>query len=413
MAFVRGAAVVFLCALFLVGCGLGGDEQADEITAEQLAIMVLPQEEFDGGAGLVLDTEDAGPVSAREAADSTVDLEDDASDLRRAGWADGYELNYSVANRGAVLARGQGLFGVGSSVDLFDTETSARAQLLKEIQGYERYRGKKREGVRLVRFETFEVDIGDEGWGVEFTMRGQATLHGTGVFFRSGRVVASVGYSRGDRATMRDEAIKAGRALESRIERALAGELDAEPVPVPREVPEPTQAQLAKMTLAVKDLPSGAFLTDEGRERGDDSVTFFRHFDVRQTMIGGSHLMFLRAETQVFETPAAAQLMMRYISSPKGRDKFAEGVLRGFRRVAGARGRNVSVAALPGARGNRTGIVVTFDLPTGRFRTATVVVRSGRKIAIVSGFCTAQAVHPRDLPPLGERARKRLASIPV
>jgi hypothetical protein len=31
----------------------------------------------------------------------------------------------------------------------------------------------------------------------------------------------------------------------------------------------------------------------------------------------------------------------------------------------------------------------------------------------VSGFCTAQAVHPQDMPPLGERARKRLASIPV
>jgi hypothetical protein len=410
--FIRGAALV-VCVLALAGCGLGGGEETGEIGAEQLAVMVLPREEFDGASGLVLDTEDAGRVSAREAAESTVDLEDDASDLRRAGWTGGYELNYSVPNRGAVLARAQGLFGVGSSVDLYDTETAARAYLLNEIQGYERYRGKKRDGVRLVRFETFEVDLGDEGWGIEFTMRGQATLHGTGVFFRTGRLVASTGYSRADRATMRDEAMKAGRALESRIERELAGELDAKPVRVPREVPEPTQAQLAKLTLGLKDLPSGTFVTAEGRERGDDSVTFFRNFDVQETMIGGSHLMFLRAETQVFDTPAGAQLMMRYISSPKGREKFAQGVLRGFRRVAGARGRNVSVAPLPGARGNTTGVVVTFDLPTGRFRTATVVVRSGRKIAIVSGFCTAQAVHPQDMPPLGERARKRLASIPV
>jgi hypothetical protein len=244
-------------------------------------------------------------------------------------------------------------------------------------------------------------------------MRGESTLHGTGVFFRTGRLVASTGYSRADGATMRDEAMKAGRALESRIERVLTGDLDAKPVPVPREVPEPTQAQLAKMTLGVEDLPSGAFLTDEGRERGDDSVTFFRNFDVQETMIGGSHLMFLRAETQVFDTPAGAQLMMRYIAGPKGREQFAKGVLRGFRRVAGARGRNVNVAPLPHARGNTIGVVVTFDLPTGRFRTVTVVVRSGRKIAIVSGFCTAQAVHPQDMPPLGERARKRLASIPV
>jgi hypothetical protein len=412
MAFVRGAALVVL-ALALAGCALGGGEKSEEISAEQLAIMVLPQEELEGVAGFPLDTADSGSVNAREAADSTLDSSDGASDLRQAGWTAGYELNYTAADAGAMLADAQGLFNGGSSVDLFDTETAARAFLVTQIREYERLRGKEREGVRLVRFETFDVDVGDEGWGVEFSARGKSTLHATGVFFRSGRLVAAAGYVRADETTMREAAVKTARALESRIERVLAGKLDAEPVPVPGEELEPTQAELSKMTLGLKDLPEGAFLTDEGRARGDGFVTFYRDFNVEQTMIGGSHLMFLRAQTQVFETKAGAEFMMRSLSRSKGRAEFARGVLMGFSKLAGTKARNVRVAPLRGMQGDSTGVVVTFDLPSGRFRTATVVVRSGRSVAIVSGFCTAHAVHPNDLPPLGERAQARLAAIPV
>ena len=81
MAFVRGAALVVL-ALALAGCALDGAEESDEITAEQLAIMVLPQEELEGVAGFALEKADSGSVSAREAAESTVDPSDGATDLR-------------------------------------------------------------------------------------------------------------------------------------------------------------------------------------------------------------------------------------------------------------------------------------------------------------------------------------------
>ena len=408
MAFVRGAAL-FVLALALAGCAMGEAEDSGEITAEQLAIMVLPQEALDGTAGFPLDKADSGPVSAREAADSSVDPSDGAADVRQSGWVAGYELNYTSSDLQAMLARAEGLFNAGSSVDLYDTETAARASLLTEIRGYERLRGTVQDGVRLVRFETFDVDIGDEGWGVEFTVRGKSTLHATGVFFRSGRVVAGTGFSRADETTMREAAVKAARALESRIGRSLAGDLDDKPVPVPGQEPEVTQAQLSKMTLTLKDLPTGAYLSDENRTAGKSSVGLYRTFDVQNTMIGDSHLMFLRAGTQVFDTEASAQFFMRYVSGPKGRAEFARGVLRGFRELAGARPRNIRIAPMRGA----TGLVVTFDLPTGRYRTATVLVRSGRAVAVVSGFCTAHAVHPDDLPPLGEKALRRLRTIPV
>ena len=412
MAFVRGAALLVL-ALALAGCAMGGAEDSDEITADQLAVMVLPQEELEGAAGFPLDKADSGPVSAREAADSSVDPSDGAADVRQSGWVAGYELNYTSSDLQAMLANAEGLFNAGSSVDHFDTETAARAALLTEIRGYERLRGKELEGVRLVRFETFDVDIGDEGWGVEFTARGKSTLHATGVFFRSGRVVAATGYVRADETTMREAAVKAARALESRIQRSLAGDLDDEPVPVPGQAPEVSAAELSKMTLSLKDLPTGAYLSDESRVKSKVSVGFYRTFDVDSTMIGGSHLMFLRAGTLVYENAASAQLSMRYVSGPKGRSDFARGVLRDFQKHVGARPRNVRVAPMHRPGAGATGMVITFDLPTGRYRIATVLVRSGRALAVVSGFCTAHAVHPEDISPLGEKALRRLRTVPV
>jgi hypothetical protein len=414
MGFLRLAGPV-VCALALAGCAFGDEGGPQEITQDELAIMVLPREGFGTAlAALEVDAQDSGRVSAKEAAESTTDPDDTAADLRQAGWVGGYELNYSDPNRSASFERGEGLIVVGSTIDLFDTETSARSYLLQEIRDFEQFRGKDVQGVRLAKFETFDVDVGDEGWGIEFTARaGRATMHVTGVAFRSGRLVADAGFMRADDGTARADALTAARALESRIQRVLAGDLDAQPVPLPVQEAVVTQSQLARGTLAVKDLPAGARVADEGRLRSEKSISYYRTFDVQDTMIGGSHLMFLRAQTQVFETEAAAQLMMRYLSNPKGRAQFAREVLRGFKKLAGARARNVHVTVLSQTGRGATGIVVTFDLPSGRFRTATVLVRSGRSVAVVSGFCTAQAVHPDDLPPLGDKARERLASIPV
>jgi hypothetical protein len=104
---------------------------------------------------------------------------------------------------------------------------------------------------------------------------------------------------------------------------------------------------------------------------------------------------------------------MRYVSGPKGRSEFARGVLRDFQKHVGARPRNVRVAPMHRPGAGATGMVITFDLPTGRYRIATVLVRSDRALAVVSGFCTAHAVHPEDISPLGEKALRRLRTVPV
>jgi hypothetical protein len=414
MAIVRLAASI-ACALALAGCAFGQAEDSAEITDDQLAVMVLPRAELGTPVGFELDPADSGPISAREAADATTDPRDNAADLKRAGWLGGYELTFADPNRSVSFQRGEGVVMGDSTVQLFDTETSARAHLLGEIKDLERFRGQVVDGVRLARFETFEVDVGDEGWGVELTARARGvTLHGTGVLFRSGRLTADTGFLHLDRADRRGEAVAAARALESRIARVLAGDLAAKPVPLPVEetrAPLPKPTQLARMTLALEDLPPGARLADEGRwTSGRDSVSYYRTFDVEQTMLGSSHLEMIRAETRVFATERSAQRALRAAASPAGRRAFARTLVRNFARITGATAENVEVRPLARPGANAAGFVVTFDLPGGRFKTATIFVRSGRSLANVTGFCRAQAVNPDDLRPLAATARNRLAA---
>jgi len=410
--FLRLAGLL-VCALALAGCAFGDEGGSEEINRDELAIMVLPRGELGSEFAAFEVDDDSGPGSARRLADNTMDPDDTPASLKRAGWTTGYDLTYSTKKRLAGEGR-RSAVSAGTSADLFATETDARSFILGEIRQFERFEGKTHEGVKLLRTDEFDVAVGDESWGVELEFRtGRVTVRSTGVIFRHGRLVATAFHLRADGADARAQTASLALKLENRIEHVLAGELDAQPVPLPAREPVVTQAQLARGTLAVKDLPAGARVAEEGRLRSEKSISYYRTFDVQDTMIGDSHLMFLRAQTQVFETEAAAQLMMRYLSNSKGRAQFAREVLRDFTKLAGARARNVHVTALSQAGRGATGIVVTFDLPSGRFRTATVLVRSGRSVAVVSGFCTAHAVHPDDLPPLGDKARARLASIPV
>jgi hypothetical protein len=192
--------------------------------------------------------------------------------------------------------------------------------LLQEMRDLERFRGKVLNGVRLARFETFDVNVGDEAWGIELTARARGvTLHGTGVLFRSGRLVADTGFLHLDQAGRRGEALAAARALEARIQHVLAGDLDAQPVRLPAKEAAVTRAQLARMTLSLKDLPAGARLDAEGRAPGGGgAVSYYRTFDVEDTMVGSSHLLFVRAQTQVFEKEANAARMLRLLQTPMG-----------------------------------------------------------------------------------------------
>jgi hypothetical protein len=406
---------LLVCALVLAGCAFGEDG-AQEVTREQLAIMVLPRDEL-GAQYAAFEVEDgSGPGTARDLAESTIAQDDTAASARRAGWTAGYDLTYAdpVQERLAAAQR-HGALAVSTSADLFATETDARAFIIGEVGGFERSEGDKVNGVKLLRVELFDVRAADEAWGLEFEFAsGNETMRSTVVLFRRGRLVGSVYYLRADRADMRAQAVTLADTVARRIEQVLAGELDADPVPLPAKTVIAKPAQLARMTLTAKDLPAGARVAEEGRGRSDDHyVSYYRSFDVSNTMVGSSHLLFLRAQTDVFETAETAEAFLGYLATAKGRRTLAREVQRGFKEMAGGLARNFDVRALARPGRDAAGIVITFNLAGGRYRIASVFVRSGRAVAIISGFCNAHAVHPGDLPPLGTKARARLASIPV
>jgi hypothetical protein len=274
MGYLRGAGAL-ACVLVLAGCTFGQEEGAEEVTRSQLAVMVLPRDELGSAYATFEVDEDSGRGSARRLAKSTVDPDDNARSVRQGGWSAGYDLGYSDnAQRRLAAKRRRGVLSVGTSVDLFATETDARYFILDEIGEFERFEGKRVQGVKLLRVDVFDVSVGDEGWGVEFDFRAEnGKLTSTGVFFRRGRLVATAGFLRADDSDVRAEAASLAQKLEQGIDRVLAGDLRAQPVSLPARKPTATRAQLARMTLALKDLPSGARLADQGR--GPATTTAF------------------------------------------------------------------------------------------------------------------------------------------
>ena len=64
-------------------------------------------------------------------------------------------------------------------------------------------------------------------------------------------------------------------------------------------------------------------------------------------MVGGSlHLVALRAETQLYDTPASAVLGMKLVDRPGGRQVYAQGVVQSFAEETSVRPTNVRVSSL-------------------------------------------------------------------
>jgi hypothetical protein len=130
-----------ICLAVLTACGGdNGDNELDRalrsITENDLAIMVLPQEDLgEEFADLQIDDE-SGFVDNEEAADDTVDPDDTADDLERAGRINGYQLNFSIGEAEVVrvLQAGEGVILVGTEVELFDDADSASDYLAKQVE---------------------------------------------------------------------------------------------------------------------------------------------------------------------------------------------------------------------------------------------------------------------------------------
>jgi hypothetical protein len=414
---LRGCLLAGAAVLLLAGCGFGAKEprQAapkEPVTRAQLAAMVLPKAKLGPSAkGLVL-YGGSGVMTNAKQASATVDPNDSAGSLKSSGRILGYEESYEPPKLAALKRRGTLTMGTG--VELLDDSVYATQYLHRRLNDYERLKGAVRPGVKLRNVSAFEVaGIGEEGGGVRGTLviPGLLTGHETSVVFRRGRIVGYATVIRGSRADARQEALRLAVALDRRIQDVLSGEIAVKPQKTHKTDPALVAARkkLPQMTMAAEDVGSAATVFEEGKGKGSSYASYHRTF--RDVVVGGSHLVSLRAETQMHNTVAGAGLALKYVTTSAGRQEFATGVTQGFTDVTGVRPANVRVRAMQSPGPGMKGLVVTFEYAGARFTTAGIFMRRGRAVQSVVAICRREAFDPNDLKPLARRAQARLTAV--
>ena len=402
-------------SLLLAGCGLGNGgspgKEEQKITKADLARMVLPRDELGSVAvGLRIEA-DAGPVGNAEAAEGTLDPDDTAETLAGLGRVTGHELAYERPGLVSVK-KPRGVLYAGTEVELLRDPVYAAKHLNKQLNDFQRLQGRRDLGVKLTRVSTFDVAVvGEEAEGLRATASlAGLRMHMTLVAFRRGRLVGVASMARADRRDVADETRRLARRLDARIQGVLAGTIrDAAEPADPSKAAFAGRERLPALTLQAGDVGPGATVSEQGGKKEDGYVSHQRTFtDVR---VGRSHLVVLRAETQLYRSGSTAALAYRLMKTPDGRRLYARLAMKSFADSWGVKPRKVVVRPLAGAGREATGLVVTFELPTGTFRIASVFVHSGRHIQAVTAFCRAESLDPSDLVPLGERARRRLLAV--
>jgi hypothetical protein len=409
---------LFGALLLLAGCGLGESSSREPapkqpVTREQLAAMVLPRDALGASArGLVAHAGSGATPNARFASMS-IDPQDTASSLGAVGRVLGHDATY-VHPRLASLTVRKGVLTASSGVELLQDNVYAAQYLHARLNEYERLKGPVRPGLKLRNVAPFDVaGIGDEGGGVRAAVLipGLIRGHETSVVFRRGRIVGYVSVMRAEKGDASQEAMKLAVALDRRIQSVLSGEIEVKEVK-PSKLAVANRAarkRLPEMTMAATDVSPEAKVYDEGKYDGDGFVGYERTF--QDVLVGGSHLVRLRALTAAYESEASAVLDLKFVERASGRHAYAEEVVRAFAKETGVRPTNVRVSKLKSPGRGMKGIVVTFELVGARFQMASLFMRSGRFVQSVTGICRTEAFDPNDLKPLAQRAQVRLLAV--
>ena len=390
---------VCLAAAFLLaatGCGiLTSSEKAPPVTEAALATMVVQEgalkEEFP-----VLERDgESGTLSAQEMADQTFDPNDTASGLRRAGWLRGYLMDY-------YNPRGKGLVSVYTSVALFDSAGAARAVASNEENGARVRDGKTVGGAAYKGLELANPEVGDEAWGMEFSVAtDKTTYHITAILFRREQVLGRAIITRTDDTVVRTQVLRLAQITDDRIQRILSGELK----------PAALSAEDDPRSLVMKRSDFGLYLAlaHQGAFRNGPVKGYLQEFDVEHGNIGSSRPMYLRTVAQIFPTTKAAAEDQRYFSSAQGRETIVARFLNAFLKGA-SKPQGVQVGALAVKGADNAGLVFSFQAPRGRILGVMVTSRVGsaRGNLTVVGF--ADEMRPADIVKLLPRLRARLGA---
>lgn len=400
------AALVVTCVLLLAGCGFAKEEKTAtrEVKRADLRRMVVLKANLGQIArGLTLDGEGTGRADNRKAAEDSIDPKDTARTLARAGRIQGYELTYS-ASRPSPL----GVTVVSQGVELFRTKKAASRYLKKSMDDYRRFRGRTIDGIKLVRAESFDVDVGDDAAGLNLTVSSPATrrtVFGTIVVFRRGRVVGGAAVVLRRRLIVSGDAERIAGAVDERLQDLMSGKARARASAPDRKAPRTPDPK--PLTLEAKDFPLRTRPGHQGYVPSSGVRVYLREYDVLGGSLAGSKVLYLRTMAQVFASPRAAARNQAYLATINGARSVARRFVRAGFSTTSFTPRRVTASPIHSNARDTAAFHFFFRTPKGRIEGVLVSVARGRFTASVLVMGYAPEVDPADV--LSARAKLRAA----
>lgn len=419
----------FAVLLVLPACGSQASQRAGAPwpgdIRSRLDTVVVPVADI---GGLPIDEPRVAPgsgwVDNELKARTSYDLEDSAASLSRAGRVTGYVLTYYDPTQ-AALRSGKGLNSVETSAELFSNGKAASAALHRRIafaRGLE-----NRSPLPDVRFgavRPFAVEAADEAYGLREAVRyGNDDVFRTFVGFRRGRVVGEVMVVRVDRADGRHLAEQLTGTLDTRIQIALHGGSNGDPVAVPAYTSEPGGAEraapvrpagapdLAAVALGSADLPPGIKCNPgQYTSTTPPRFRFERSFCTHGRLVGRTPLLALTNQVAVFESEEAATVSLsisaRAAESQDALDRFQAD----FDSAHNVRATNLRSSRIDLGDG-AVGLLYTFDTKLGSVVYVDALAQGGRGVTTVEALAPAKKFHHEDIARLLRIVQARLAKL--
>jgi hypothetical protein len=227
----RGALflVVALVAAVALGCQNGGDDKPADDTARQisdddLAGMTLALADFGADYASFQAEDDNGLRTLEKAVEGDLDPEDERADLQRFGWASAYEGFYT--NR-QDAEESSGVYGVGSTVNLFETVQGAEGYVEDSRDELTTQVGFSMDTITVIDIQEFDAAVADEAVGaivkvnVEPEQGSSEPIWMSAVMFRHGRLVAVVGAYTFQEPQLQDNLRTLALHLDQNIDRVL------------------------------------------------------------------------------------------------------------------------------------------------------------------------------------------------
>ncbi len=417
-----------LALLFAAACSGSGGSSGDDaappdvpnLSEQDLALMVLPSEDMDR-LGELLDPEpgeDSGFIDNEQRAEDFSAVETTADDLAAIGRVSGYDLEYLDFS---VLGTGEGVFGVGTGVDLYEDREGASAFFARWVDEGRRLEGFADDEIIVDSSQEFEVDdLGDEAIGFRSRVRFvgfEAEMSITVVYFRRGRLVGASGIAHFDDTNRNQQAEWLARRVDGRIRTVLAGGFAGTPVPLspgPEDLfvsPPPGTPDLAAMALTVDDLPPAAGIEFEGYFAEDSTVaTYERQFEFDGVLtVGSTELISLESELDLYATAEEASGSLRsfveYYEGEEGVRRFAAAISQGI----GIDLTGVEIGSQALSFGDESvAVIATSDFALGRTTWVFLHVRVDNVVGLVGAAGPAESFRLDDLLPLVERMDERM-----